>query len=96
MENLLSRLAVSITDLRKRPAEIIQESVGETVAILNHNKPAAYLVSPAMYEKLMDLLEDEELNRIADARQGEKALANRVTLDELRTRVSAKRGKGME
>ena len=50
-------------------------------AILNRNEPAFYCVPGAAYEALMGRLEDDELNRIADKRLGEKL--HRVALDDL-------------
>jgi antitoxin StbD len=41
---------------------------GVAVAVLNRNKPAFYCFSARAYEELMDLVEDLELGRIADAR----------------------------
>jgi len=41
---------------------------GMAVAVLNRNEPAFYCVPARAYEELMDLVEDLELGRIADAR----------------------------
>ena len=49
MEQILSEYTVSITELRKAPGELLKQSAGQTVAILNHNKPAGYIVSPEAY-----------------------------------------------
>jgi antitoxin StbD len=40
---------------------------GMAVAVLNRNEPAFYRVPAMAYEELMDLVEDLELGRIADA-----------------------------
>ena len=60
MEHILSSLTVSISELKKSPTKILQQSGGKPVAVLNHNKPAAYLVTPALFERIADLLEDLE------------------------------------
>ncbi|MFN2910806.1 plasmid stabilization protein, partial [Escherichia coli] len=45
------------------------------------NEPACYCVPPALYAQLMELLEDQELGRIADERIGEAVIE--VSLDDL-------------
>ncbi|MGN6207444.1 antitoxin [Asticcacaulis sp.] len=54
---------------------------GGAVAILNHNTPAFYCVPAALYEVMMDRLEDLELNAMADARQGQKVI--KVSFNDL-------------
>ena len=44
MERLFARASVSISDLKKNPSRIINQSEGAPVAILNHNKPSAYII----------------------------------------------------
>ncbi|AJG23090.1 MULTISPECIES: type II toxin-antitoxin system Phd/YefM family antitoxin [Cupriavidus] len=72
---------VSITDLRRNPGAIIEEAGNEPVAVLNHNRPAAYLVPAQAFEALMDRLEDIELAEIVRQRRGGKSV--KVSLDEL-------------
>lgn len=81
INNILSDIAASISDLKKNPMEVVRQGEGSTVAILNHNKPAFYCVPAEVYEQLMDKLENVELNRIADSRSGQKRI--RVSLDEI-------------
>lgn len=81
MERLYARASVSISDLKKNPSRIIHEAEGTPVAILNHNKPSAYLVPAEAFEALMEKLEDYELARIVEERQDEPTV--KVSLDEL-------------
>ena len=72
-----------ISELKKNPSRLIEQSGGEAVAILNHNKPTAYLVPAETYEWMSELIEDQELRVIIEARKSEKSLAKEVSLDEL-------------
>jgi len=45
MEQLYANTSVSISELKKNPSAIIQGAEGFAVAILNHNRPAAYLAT---------------------------------------------------
>lgn len=81
MERLYSRASVSISDLKKNPSRIINESEGSPVAILNHNRPSAYLIPAEAFETLMEKLEDYELSRVVKEREHESTV--KVSLDEL-------------
>jgi len=74
---------VSITDLKKNPQALIDNAHGEAIALLNRNKPTAYIITAAIYEKLMDLAEDIEFGQIIEERKAEKIDAVEVGLDEL-------------
>ncbi|MBA2593830.1 MAG: type II toxin-antitoxin system prevent-host-death family antitoxin [Pseudomonadota bacterium] len=81
MEMVYADASVSITELKKNPSAIIEQAEGFPVAILNHNKPAAYLVPAAAFEALLDKLEDVELAAIVKAREGQAEVE--VSLDDL-------------
>ncbi len=83
MHQILAPFCASISELKKNPTALLNKAEGETIAILNHNLPAAYLVPADKYELLMDMLEDYELGKIVEERQAEKHSAIEVTLDDL-------------
>jgi len=74
---------VSIIELKKNPQALIDNAHGEAIALLNRNKPTAYIIPAETYEKLMDLADDLELGRIIEERKAEKADVVEVSLDEL-------------
>ena len=78
---VLSRVAASISELKRNPREILAAGEGEPVAILNRNEPAFYCVPADVFEALLEKLEDLELNATADARASQKEIA--ISLDEL-------------
>lgn len=80
-QTIYARTTVSMTDLRRNPSGILEDAGDSPVAVLNHNKPAAYLLSARAYEALLDKLEDFELTKIVKERQGRDTV--RVTLEEL-------------
>ncbi len=53
MTQILANYTTSISELKKESSSVIAEAGGEAVAILNHNKPSAYIVPSALYEKMM-------------------------------------------
>ena len=78
MQQVLVLFSANISELKKNPTALLKKAGGETVAILNHNLPTAYLVPADVYEQLMDKLEDYELGKIVDEWQAEKQLAIEV------------------
>ncbi len=83
MESVLASCSVSISELKKNPSALIEQSGGEPIAILNHNRPTAYLIPAETYEALLEKIENYQLGVIIKERQHEKISAVEVTLDEL-------------
>ncbi|MHC8322972.1 type II toxin-antitoxin system Phd/YefM family antitoxin [Pseudomonas sp. GB2N2] len=61
MEQLLASRSVSITELKRSPSTVIEQAGSEPVAVLNHNRPAAYLLPQATYQRLLDRLQAAEI-----------------------------------
>ncbi|MCD4692660.1 MAG: type II toxin-antitoxin system Phd/YefM family antitoxin [Calditrichales bacterium] len=83
MNLVLSNYSASISELKKNPSALLNQSGGSPIAILNHNTPAAYLIPAETYEWLMDQIEDIELAKIVMDRMPEKENAIEVDIDEL-------------
>ena len=83
MELVLASCSASISELKKNPSALIEQADGEPIAILNHNRPTAYLIPAETYEALLERIEDYQLGVIIKDRQNEKISAVEVTLDEL-------------
>ena len=83
MESVLADCSASISELKKNPSALIEKSDGQAIAILNHNRPTAYLIPAKTYEALLEKIEDYQLGLIIKERQNEKASAVEVILDEL-------------
>ncbi|MGB4116633.1 MAG: type II toxin-antitoxin system prevent-host-death family antitoxin [Polaromonas sp.] len=60
MHSVLSQNCVSVTELKRNYTQVLLQAYNQPVAVLNHNRPEAYLLPAAMYEKLLDQLEDAE------------------------------------
>ncbi len=83
MRQVLAECSASISELKKNPSALLHEANGSAIAILNHNKPAAYLVPAETYEWLMDELDDYALSQIVEERRSELSTAIDVDLDDL-------------
>ena len=83
METILANCSASVSELKKNPLALIDASGGEPIAILNHNKPTAYLIPADTYHQLLDRLENYELGLIVKDREHEKNQAIEVNIDDL-------------
>lgn len=81
VESILADASISITELKRNPSAVIEAADGESVAVLVHNKPSAYLVPAETYKRLLDRLEDLELAELVRLRATERRI--KVKLDEL-------------
>jgi antitoxin StbD len=66
VDEVLATAIVSISDLKKNPAAVVAEAGRRQVAILNRNRPVAYVISPLVWEHLCDLVADRRLAEDAE------------------------------
>ncbi|WP_016955547.1 type II toxin-antitoxin system Phd/YefM family antitoxin [Catenovulum agarivorans] len=83
MRQVLADCSASISELKKSPTALLNEAAGSPIAILNHNKPAAYLIPADTYEWMMEMLDDIELTKLVKERLKDKSQAIEVSLDDL-------------
>jgi len=81
METIHADLTVSVTELKRNFANILASAKDSPVAVLNHNKPEAYLLSAKHYESILNALEDMEDRRLVEERRSGPFVE--VALDEL-------------
>ena len=56
MERVLASRSVSITELKRSPSAVLEQAGSEPVAVLNHNRPADYLLPPHVYAVILQRL----------------------------------------
>ena len=83
MEQIHSLLTVSISEFKQNPGKVIEESQGQPVAVLNHNRPAFYTVSPALMAQMAELYDDRQLESLVRSRLKSLDQAVEVSLDDL-------------
>ena len=84
MQSVLADLSVSITELKRNPSAVISGAGNEPVAILNNNRPTAYIIPAETYEEMFEIMEDHYLGQLAMERlAAEGSLAVDVNIDEL-------------
>jgi antitoxin StbD len=58
MDMILRKSCVSVTELKRHYASILAQAEDAPVAVVNRNRPEAYLVSAIYFERLLKQLED--------------------------------------
>jgi len=81
--SILADACVGISELKKNPAAVVAAARERQVAILNRNKPVAYVVSPEAWENILELLEDLEDAEIVRERLANPGELIEVSLDDL-------------
>jgi antitoxin StbD len=64
MNSMLASMTTSVTELKRNYANILKQADDCPIAVLNHNRPEAYLLPAAYYERLLAYIEDIEDTRL--------------------------------
>ncbi len=83
LTKIYANYTVSISQLKRNPQALIDDAHGDIIALLNRNRPTAYIVPAETFDWLMEVAEDIELGQIIEERKSEKADAVEVGIDEL-------------
>jgi len=83
MENIHSLLTVSISEFKQNPRKIVEEAHGQPVAVLNHNRPAFYTVSPELMAQMAELHDERQLVDLVQQRLKSVGRAVKVNFDDL-------------
>jgi antitoxin StbD len=71
MQRIEADVVVSVSDLKKSPSRIMEQSQGHPVAVLNHNRVMAYMLDPQTFEAMLERLDDQALMEIIKSRANE-------------------------
>ena len=81
IDEVLAEAVASISTLKANPAAVIAEARLRQVAILSRNKPVAYVVSPEVWEHVMDVFADLRLAEEARKALTEEGESEAIDLD---------------
>ena len=83
MDTIFADYSVSMSEFKKNPAQVLRTAGEKPVAVLNHNRPAFYMVTPKLFEALVEELADRDLVEVARQRLANKDSAIEVDIDSL-------------
>jgi antitoxin StbD len=79
---IMADVTVSISDLKKNPAAVIEEARKRQVAITSRNRAVAYVVSPEVWDHVLDVFDERKLIREAEAALEEEGDDVLIDLDD--------------
>ncbi|MDD4967271.1 type II toxin-antitoxin system prevent-host-death family antitoxin [Halothiobacillus sp.] len=83
MDSIYADYSISMTEFKKNPAQVLRTAGEKPVAVLNHNRPAFYMVSPKLFEAIAEELSDKNLLELARQRLMRKDSAIEVDIDQI-------------
>ncbi len=83
MDTIYADLSISMSEFKKNPAQVLRSAGEKPVAVLNHNKPAFYMVTPKVFEVFVESLIDRDLTEIVRHRLLQKNQAVEVDIDSV-------------
>ncbi len=83
MDAIYADYSVSMSEFKKNPAQVLRTAGEKPVAVLNHNRPAFYMVTPKLFEALLEELSERDLVKLARQRLANKDTAIEVDINSL-------------
>ena len=81
MDTIYADYSISMSEFKKNPSQVLRTAGEKPVAILNHNRPAFYMVTPKIFEMFVEALADRELIELARLRLTQKDRSVEVDID---------------
>lgn len=83
MDLIYADHSISMSEFKKNPAQVLRTAGEMPVAVLNHNRPAFYMVTPRLFQALVDELSDRDLLELVRQRLTRKDTAIEVDIDQI-------------
>ena len=83
MDTIYADYSISMSEFKKNPAQVLRTAGEKPVAVLNHNRPAFYMVTPKLFEALIEELADRDLVELVRQRLARKETAIEVDVDQI-------------
>ena len=80
MDTIYADYSVSMSEFKKNPAQVLRAAGEKPVAVLNHNRPAFYMVTPRLFEALVEEMADRNLVDLVRQRLAHKDSAVEVDI----------------
>lgn len=83
MDPIYADFSIGMSEFKKNPAQVLRTVGDKPVVVLNHNRPSFYMVTPSLFEALIEQFADRDLVEVARHRLTLKHTAVDVDIDQL-------------
>lgn len=83
MDPIYADFSISMSEFKRNPSHIARVAGDKPVAVLSHNKPAFYMVSPRLFEAILSALADQNLDAVIKDRLARRHESIPVRIDDL-------------
>ena len=83
MDAIFADYSISMSEFKRNPAQVLRTAGEKPVAVLNHNRPAFYMITPKLFEALIKELSERDLVEIARQRLSIKDSGIEVDIDQI-------------
>lgn len=83
MDAIYADYTVSMSDFKRNPAQVLRTAGEKPVAVLNHNRPAFYMITPKLFEAFVEEMADREMLSLVRKRLALKNTAIEVDIDQI-------------
>ena len=83
LDRVATQFTTTITEFKKNPNDAVVHANNDAFAVLTNNKPSFYVVPPALFEKLVDMVDEIELARVVNERRNDGTPRIRVKIEDL-------------
>ena len=82
MQKILTTSTTSVSKFKNNPAESLRQAAGKPFAVLNNNEPSFYVLSPELYEEVMEIFWEQKKRDELLTASAERHLAVKVNLQD--------------
>ncbi len=83
MEAIYADYTISMSEFKRNPAQVLRTAGEKPVAVLNHNRPAFYMITPKLFEALLEDAADRDLVELVRSRLAYEDQAIEVDIDKI-------------
>jgi antitoxin StbD len=83
MDQIKTGLLTSISEFKKNPNSEVAKAGNKPFAVLTKNRPSFYVLPPELYEEILEIITDMEMEPVLKKRMKQRHKAVAISLDKL-------------